>query len=180
MSDIDTAVVDSLTCLTPDGRLEKRTLGSNIGTRSATGVLTPRTKRRQALRFKRGQRGPLAMDKRTALAALVALSLGCCSRHEHLAPVNYSPPPSSEPSEEVIRTTIVQQSITSYQGPCPYSGPSCQGRSAYEKPTGQPVYCYTKDIPPETVSSYRGSLTSRPSNDETRGGPLSITAPAHP
>ena len=27
MSDIDTAVVDSLTCLTPDGRLEKRTLG---------------------------------------------------------------------------------------------------------------------------------------------------------
>ena len=27
MSDIDTAVVDSLTCLTPDGRLEKRTSG---------------------------------------------------------------------------------------------------------------------------------------------------------
>src|SRR5205809_2445569 len=26
VSDIDTAVVDSLTCLTPDGRLEKRTL----------------------------------------------------------------------------------------------------------------------------------------------------------
>ena len=25
VSDIDTAVVDSLTCLTPDGRLEKRT-----------------------------------------------------------------------------------------------------------------------------------------------------------
>jgi hypothetical protein len=28
VSDIDTAVVDSLTCLTPDGRLEKRTLSS--------------------------------------------------------------------------------------------------------------------------------------------------------
>ena len=32
MSDIDTAVVDSLTCLTPDGRLEKRTLLINSRT----------------------------------------------------------------------------------------------------------------------------------------------------
>ena len=29
VSDIDTAVVESLTCLTPDGRLEKRTLVAN-------------------------------------------------------------------------------------------------------------------------------------------------------
>ena len=36
MSDIDTAVVDSLTCLTPYGRLEKRTLlpiGNNTSRR---------------------------------------------------------------------------------------------------------------------------------------------------
>jgi len=32
------------------------------------------------------------MDKRRALAALLVLSLGSCSRHEHLAPINYSPP----------------------------------------------------------------------------------------
>jgi hypothetical protein len=30
VSDIDTAVVDSLTCLTPDGRLEKQTLRRRI------------------------------------------------------------------------------------------------------------------------------------------------------
>ena len=30
MSDIDTAVIDSLTCLTPDGRLEKRTSQGDV------------------------------------------------------------------------------------------------------------------------------------------------------
>ena len=30
VSDIDNAVVESLTCLTPDGRLEKRTLGGGM------------------------------------------------------------------------------------------------------------------------------------------------------
>src|SRR5258705_5222739 len=123
------------------------------------------------------------MDKRRALTALLLLSLGSCSRHERLTPVNYSPPPSAGPSEVEIRTAIVQQSITSYQGPCPcpYSGPTCQGQSAYDNPkTGQSVYCYTKDVPAEMVSSYRATLTSRPSNDEARGGPLPITAPSHP
>ena len=33
VSDIDTAVVDSLTCLTPDGRLEKRTSVASAGMR---------------------------------------------------------------------------------------------------------------------------------------------------
>ena len=41
MSDIDTAVVDSLTCLTPDGRLEKRT--------SSAGGATPAGSRWSAL-----------------------------------------------------------------------------------------------------------------------------------
>jgi hypothetical protein len=120
------------------------------------------------------------MDKRTALAALMLLSLGCCSRHEPLAPINYNPPISSGTSEEGIRTTIVQESIIRYQGPCPcpYSGPSCQGRSAYEKPTVPPVYCYTKDVPSEMVSSYRANPTSPPSNDDTSGGPLPITTPS--
>src|SRR6476660_2750667 len=122
------------------------------------------------------------MDKRRALAALLALSLGSCSRHEHLAPINYSPPTTGL-SDIEIRTAIVQQSITSYQGPCPcpYSGLTCQGHSAYDNPkTGQSVYCYTKDVPADMVSSYRATLTSRPSNDEGRGGPLPITVPSHP
>src|SRR6476660_8265544 len=74
------------------------------------------------------------MDKRRALAALLALSLGSCSRHEHLAPINYSPPTTGL-SDIEIRTAIVQQSITSYQGPCPcpYSAPTCQGHSAYDE-----------------------------------------------
>ena len=122
------------------------------------------------------------MDKRRALTALLLLSLGSCSRHEHLTPVNYSPAPSEGLSDIGIRTAIVQQSITSYQGncPCPYSGPTCQGQSGYEKPTGQSVYCYTKDVPADMVSSYQATLTSRPSIDEARGGPRPITAPSHP
>ena len=41
MSDIDTAVVDSLTCLTPDGRLEKRTSRLSLDSLGA-GKLEPR------------------------------------------------------------------------------------------------------------------------------------------
>jgi hypothetical protein len=114
------------------------------------------------------------MYKRRALAALLLLALGCCSRHEHLTPINYSPPASAESSELGIRTAIVQQSITSYKGPwdpsykgpcpCPYSGSDCPGRSAYDKPSGQPVYCYTKDVAPDMVNSYRATLASRPSS----------------
>ena len=55
------------------------------------------------------------MDKRRALAALLVLSLGSCSRHEHLAPINYSPPTTGL-SDIEIRTAIVQQSITELSG----------------------------------------------------------------
>jgi len=89
------------------------------------------------------------MNRLSALAVLLLFSLASCSRHETLMPVNYSPPPSAEPSDVEIRTAIVQQSIRSYQGlcPCPYSASNCQGHSAYDKPGNQSVYCYTKDIP---------------------------------
>src|SRR5262245_9290724 len=123
------------------------------------------------------------MDKHIAFAALLLLSLGSCSHHEHLAPVNYSPPPSAEPGDAEIRTTLVQQSINNYQGPCPcpYSAPTCAGHSAYESPqSGQSVYCYTKDVPADMVNTYRVSLASHLPNDEAGGGPLPITAPAHP
>ena len=119
----------------------------------------------------------MSMDKRRALIALLLLSLGSCSRHEHLMPVSYSPSPPSD-SDIGIRTAIVQQSISSYGGicPCPYSGPTCQGHSAYENPGNQAVYCYTKDVPVEMVSSYQP--TSRSSNGEAReDAPLPITAP---
>jgi hypothetical protein len=119
-----------------------------------------------------------AMVKRAAIAALLLLLLASCSRHEPPVPVNYSPPPSAEPSEVGIRTAIVQQSIVSYTGPCPcpYSGPTCQGHSAYDKrePT---VYCYTKDIPAEMVSAYRANPNSRPSNNEASVDPLPLTPP---
>ena len=57
------------------------------------------------------------MYKRRALAALLLLALGCCSRHEHLTPINYSPPASAESSELGIRTAIVQQSIIAIKVP---------------------------------------------------------------
>ena len=117
------------------------------------------------------------MDKRRALAALLALSLGSCSRHEHLAPINYSPPTTGPDTE--IRTAIVQQSITSYQGPCPcpYSAPTCEGHSAYDKPTNQLVYCYTKDVPADMVSSYRATHASSASNDQPHQEPFPINPP---
>ena len=110
--------------------------------------------------------GLMSMDKRRALTALLLLSLGSCSRHEHLMPVSYSPSPSSD-SDIAIRTAIVQQSISSYRGicPCPYSGPTCQGHSAYENPGNQAVYCYEMGysdiairtaIVQQSISSYRG------------------------
>src|SRR6476646_1370555 len=121
--------------------------------------------------------GLMSMDKRRALTALLLLSLGSCSRHEHLMPISYSPSPSSD-SDIAIRTAIVQQSISSYRGicPCPYSGPTCQGHSTYENPGNQAVYCYTKDVPTAIVSSYQS--TSRSSNGEASAdAPLPITAP---
>ena len=123
----------------------------------------------------------VVMDRRRALAAVLLFSLVSCSRHEPLAPVNYSPPPSLEPSDVGIRTSIVQQSIRNYQGPCPcpYSAPNCQGHSAYDKPGDQTVYCYTKDIPPEMVTAYRADPDLRTSSGEASGAPLSIRAPQH-
>ena len=37
----------------------------------------------------------VVMDRRRALAAVLLFSLVSCSRHEPLAPVNFSPPPPS-------------------------------------------------------------------------------------
>ena len=121
------------------------------------------------------------MDRRRVLAAALLFSLASCSRHEPLAPVNYSPSPSAEPSDVEIRTAIVQQSIRSYQGscPCPYSAPNCQGHSTYDKPGNHSVYCYTKDIPVEIVTAYRANPGLRTSNGEASGDPLSIRAPQH-
>src|SRR6476646_11013462 len=123
-----------------------------------------------------------AMDKHTGPVAVLLFVLCSCSRHEHIAAINYSPPPTAGASEVGIRTTIVQQSITSYQGtcPCPYSGPDCPGRSAYDKPNDQPVYCYTKEVPADMVSSYRAKLASRPSSADATGEPLTISAPYIP
>ena len=141
-------------------------------------VVTPRV-RSLSWSFDAGANA--VMDRRRALAALLLFSLASCSRHEPLAPVNYSPSSSAEPSDVGIRTAIVQQSIRNYQGPCPcpYSAPTCQGGSAYDKTGNQSVYCYTKDIPVEMVTAYRANPGLRTSNGEASSGPLSITAPQH-
>ena len=88
-------------------------------------------------------------------------------------------PPTTDLSDIEIRTAIVQQSITSYQGPCPcpYSASTCQGHSAYDKPTNQLVYCYTKDVPADMVSSYRATHASSASNDQSHQEPLPINPP---
>jgi len=100
------------------------------------------------------------MDKRVVLAGLLFLSFVSCSRHEQRTPVNYSPPPLTGPSDAGIRAAIVQQSVSSYPNPCPcpYSGPTCKGHSAYDKRGGQRIYCYTKDVSAEMVTTYRAIL----------------------
>ena len=61
---------------------------------------------------------------------------------------------------EIIQN-IIQNSIASYPGncPCPYSitasGSKCGKRSAYSKPGGYAPICYSEDVTPAMISSYK-------------------------
>ena len=91
-----------------------------------------------------------------ALAVVAAVGIACSAAHAQ--------------SDAQVKQSIIRDSIASYPGPCPcpYSGSTCQGHSAYENPASQSIYCYTKDVPADMVSTYRVTLASRPSNDEAR------------
>ncbi len=64
-------------------------------------------------------------------------------------------------SDEEIRTILVEQSIATYDGPCPCpynvmrNGRPCGGVSAYSKPGGEQPLCYTTDVSDEMVERYR-------------------------
>lgn len=65
------------------------------------------------------------------------------------------------PTDEEIRQSIIQQSISNYPGncPCPYSlmrnGRRCGNRSAWRKEGGYSPYCYPADVSDSQVNVYR-------------------------
>lgn len=65
------------------------------------------------------------------------------------------------PSDDDIAKILIQDSISSYPGPCacPYNvarnGSSCGRRSAYSKAGGYSPLCYRDDISDNDIQSYR-------------------------
>ena len=63
--------------------------------------------------------------------------------------------------DEQIIQNIISESIANYSGncPCPYNkasnGSSCGRRSAYSKVGGYAPICYTQDVTPAMVSTYK-------------------------
>ena len=68
---------------------------------------------------------------------------------------------AESPQDQQIVQQIIKESLASYPGscPCPYSkasnGNSCGKRSAYSKPSGYAPLCYSKDVTPAMISSYK-------------------------
>ena len=60
-----------------------------------------------------------------------------------------------------IIQNIISESVANYPGacPCPYNrasnGSSCGRRNAYSKPGGYSPICYTSDVTPAMISSYK-------------------------
>ena len=67
-------------------------------------------------------------------------------------------------TDEEIKKLIIQQSISSYPGPCacPYSATSrghrCGGRSAYSKPGGYSPICYGEQITESMIKEFNKKL----------------------
>lgn len=65
------------------------------------------------------------------------------------------------PSDDDIAKILIQDSISTYPGPCacPYNvarnGSSCGRRSAYSKAGGYSPLCYRDDISDNDIQSYR-------------------------
>jgi hypothetical protein len=64
-------------------------------------------------------------------------------------------------SDRQIKSRMVQESISTYQGncPCPFNfaknGSKCGRRSAYSRPGGETPLCYAKDITPEMLREFK-------------------------
>ncbi|NDL64937.1 hypothetical protein GRH90_19580 [Enterobacteriales bacterium SAP-6] len=69
-------------------------------------------------------------------------------------------------SDEQVKQSIIDESISSYPGncPCPYNsarnGSSCGGRSAWSRAGGYSPICYKKEVTKERVKAWRESHRS--------------------
>jgi hypothetical protein len=65
------------------------------------------------------------------------------------------------PTDDQIRSLLIQQSIEAYPGncPCPYSrasnGSRCGKRSAWSKAGGYAPLCYPEDVTTQMVDQFR-------------------------
>nr|WP_085652006.1 hypothetical protein [Lonsdalea britannica] len=64
-------------------------------------------------------------------------------------------------SDEQVKKTIIQDSISKYPGncPCPYhsakNGSRCGGRSAWSRAGGDAPICYDSDVSQEMIEKWR-------------------------
>ena len=69
--------------------------------------------------------------------------------------------PAPSPSDDEIRTGIVETSIAEYEGncPCPYhtmsNGRRCGARSAYTRGGGDAPLCYAHDVTADMIEQHR-------------------------
>ncbi|MDN5543575.1 MAG: hypothetical protein L0G60_14095 [Acinetobacter sp.] len=63
-------------------------------------------------------------------------------------------------SDEAIKKEIIQQSIQTYSGNCPYNtarnGSRCGKRSAYNRVGGAAPLCYSEDVSDRMVKEFKG------------------------
>ena len=63
-------------------------------------------------------------------------------------------------SDEAIKKEIIQQSIQTYSGNCPYNtarnGSRCGKRSAYNRVGGAAPLCYPEDVSDRMVKEFKG------------------------
>ena len=63
-------------------------------------------------------------------------------------------------SDEAIKQKIIQQSIQTYSGNCPYNtarnGSRCGKRSAYNRVGGAAPLCYPEDVSDRMVKEFKG------------------------
>ncbi len=89
------------------------------------------------------------------MSAFIAI-IAVVAMHVILLPVT-----GQELTGTEIKRILIQQSIRTYSGACPYpynvmrNGRKCGGNSAYSKPGGAEPLCYDTDVTDEMVEKYR-------------------------
>lgn len=72
------------------------------------------------------------------------------------------------PSDDDIRSRIIEDSIRTYAGncPCPFNtmrnGRRCGGNSAYSRPGGQRPLCFADDVSAAMIDRYRKAHPQQP------------------